>query len=101
MNNAKDDVGANKIYSLLREKIIWLEIMPETILNLTELAKEFKVSRTPIKEALILLQGEEWVLHYGPHFMVTPLSIDRLRDITEIRSALEIQASIWAMHSHY
>lgn len=87
-----------KIYDLLREKIVWLELMPENVLNLSELAKYFGVSRTPIKEALILLQSEGWVLRQGSHFMVTPLSLDRIRGTAEIRSVMEVQGNIWAMY---
>ena len=86
-----------KIYELLREKIIWLDLMPETYLNLSELAESFKVSRTPVKEALVLLQADGWVLRHGQHFMVTPLSLSRIKEITEIRMVLEIQANLWAM----
>ena len=86
-----------KIYELLREKIIWLDLMPESYLNLSELAESFGVSRTPIKEVLILLQAEEWVLRHGSHFMVTPLSLGRIKEITEIRNVMEVQANIWAM----
>jgi DNA-binding GntR family transcriptional regulator len=71
--------------------------MPESVLNLSELAKSFGVSRTPIKEALIFLQSEGWVLRQGSHFMVTPLSLDRIRGTAEIRSVMEVQANIWAM----
>lgn len=88
----------SKIYELVREKIIWLVLMPESILNLSELAESFKVSRTPMKEAMILLQADGWVLHQGSHFIVTPLSLDRIKEITEIRSLIEIQANIWAMN---
>ena len=88
----------SKIYELVREKIIWLDLMPESILNLSELAESFEVSRTPIKEALIFLQADGWVLHQGSHFMVTPLSLDRIKEITEIRSLIEVQANIWAMN---
>jgi DNA-binding GntR family transcriptional regulator len=87
----------SKIYELVREKIIWLDLKPESILNLSELAESFEVSRTPIKEALILLQADGWVLHQGPHFMVTPLSLDRIRETAEIRLVMEVQANIWAM----
>jgi DNA-binding GntR family transcriptional regulator len=86
-----------EIYKLLREKIIWLDLMPESYLNLSELAESFGVSRTPIKEVLILLQAEGWVLRHGSHFMVTPLSLDRIKEITEIRTHMEVQANIWAM----
>jgi len=87
-----------KIYELLKEKIIWLDLMPETSLNISELAKSFGVSRTPIKEALIFLQADGWILRLGSHFIVTPLSLDRIKEITEIRSVMEIQANVWAMY---
>ncbi len=87
----------NKIYEALKEKIIWLDLMAESYLNLSELAESFGVSRTPIKEVLILLQAEGWVLRHGSHFMVTPLSLVRIKEITEIRNIMEVQSNIWAM----
>ena len=91
-------IEPEKIYQLLKEQIIWLDLMPESVLNLSELAKSFGVSRTPVKEALVFLQGEGWILRQGSHFMVTPLSLDRIRGTAEIRSVMEVQANIWAMH---
>jgi len=88
----------DKIYQILRDKIIWLELEPERIINLSELANEYDVSRTPIKESLIHLQAEGWISGFGSRFMVTPLSLDRFREITEIRSVLEVQANVWAMN---
>jgi len=87
----------NEIYAALRKKIIRLELPPESVLNLSDLAKEFDVSRTPIKEALISLQSEEWIMWQGSRFIVTPLSLERIREITEIRMVLEIKANVWAM----
>ncbi len=86
-----------KIFTALRKKIIHLELAPESVLNLSDLAREFEVSRTPIKEVLISLQAEEWIMRQGPHFIVTPLSLERIREITEIRMVMEVQANIWAM----
>lgn len=86
-----------KIYELLRDKIIWLDLMPESYLNLSELAESFGVSRTPIKEVLIHLEADGWVLRHGSHFIVTPLSLSRIKEITEIRTIMEVQANIWAM----
>jgi len=90
-------LDSNRIYEALREKIIRLELAPESVLNLSELAQTFGVSRTPIKEVLISLQAEEWIMRHGSHFIVTPLSLDRIREVTEIRMVLEVQANIWAM----
>ncbi len=88
----------SKVFKVLRQKIVDLDLLPESVLNLSELAETFKVSRTPIKEALIFLQAEGLVIRHGSHFMVTPLSLDRIREITEIRSVLEVSTHIWAMN---
>ncbi|WP_415519914.1 MAG: GntR family transcriptional regulator [Desulfovibrio aminophilus] len=81
----------------LKQKIIMLELPPETILNISELALQHGVSRTPVKEALIVLQAEEWVQRHGSHFMVTPLSLERIKQITEIRSILEVESNLLAL----
>lgn len=86
-----------EIYQLLREKIIWLDLKPESVLNLSELAESFGVSRTPIKECLIYLEAEGWILRHGSHFLVTPLSLSRVKELTDIRSIMEVQANVWAM----
>ncbi len=87
-----------EIYANLKEKIIWLDLKPGTALNLVELAESFGVSRNPITIALTRLDAEEWVVRQGSHFVVSPLTLERIREITEIRSVLEVQAYIWAMH---
>lgn len=87
----------HEIFSSLRYRIINLSLPPESVLNLSDLADEYNVSRTPIKEVLITLQAEEWVMRHGSHFIVTPLSLERIREITEIRVIMEVQANILAM----
>ena len=56
------------------------------------------VSRNPVTIALTRLDAEEWVVRQGSHYVVNPLTLNRIREITEIRSVLEVQANIWAMH---
>lgn len=85
------------IYQALKNKIIWLDFAPESVFNISEIAESYGVSRTPIKEILILLHAEGWLLRNGSRFMVTPLSINRIREITEIRSVMEVQANLWAL----
>ncbi len=86
-----------KIYQDLKEKIVWLEVKPGSTLNLVELAESYRVSRNPITLALTRLDAEEWVVRNGSHFVVSPLTVDRIREITEIRSVMEVQANVWAM----
>jgi DNA-binding GntR family transcriptional regulator len=88
----------SSIYDDLRQKIIWLELKPGSTLNLVELAESYGVSRNPVMIALTRLDAEEWVVRNGVHFVVSPLTIERMREITEIRSILENQAIIWAMN---
>lgn len=85
------------IYEDLKEKIIWLDLKPGSTLNLVELADTYQVSRNPITIALTRLDAEEWVVRNGSHFVVSPLTVDRIREITEIRSVMEVQANLWAM----
>lgn len=85
------------IYEDLKEKIIWLEHKPESTFNLTELAQHYGVSRNPITLALTRLDAEGWVSRHGSHFVVSPLSLNRIREITEIRSVMEVQAYKWAI----
>ena len=87
-----------KIYEDLKEKIIWLDLAPDSTLNQAELAEAYGVSRNPLTIALTRLDAEEWVVRHGTHFVIRPLTLDRMREITEIRSVLETQAVLWAMH---
>ncbi|MEJ2283358.1 MAG: GntR family transcriptional regulator [Desulfobacterales bacterium] len=86
------------IYEDLKAKIIWLDIEPGSTLNLVELAASYGVSRNPVMIALTRLDVEEWVIRQGVHFVVSPLTVDRMREITEIRSLMETRANIWAMN---
>jgi len=86
------------IYEDLKQKIIWLDVLPDSTLNQAELATHYGVSRNPITLALTRLDAEDWVVRHGSHFVVSPLTLDRIREITEIRSILEMQANFWAMH---
>ena len=53
--------GALQVYDVLREEILWVRIAPGSALDERALAARFEVSRTPIREALLLLAGERLV----------------------------------------
>jgi DNA-binding GntR family transcriptional regulator len=91
-------MGYEKVYEKLKHEIIWLNIKPETMMALADIADRFGVSRTPVKEALVHLRAEGWIMRHGSHFVTSPLTLGFVRDLTEIRSFMEIQAYIWAMH---
>lgn len=68
--------GALLVHEGLRDEILWMRIAPGAALDEVALAKRFEVSRTPIREALLLLANEGFV-----HFLqnrttiVAPLSL--------------------------
>ncbi|MDE2913350.1 MAG: GntR family transcriptional regulator [Paracoccaceae bacterium] len=68
--------GALQVYELLREDILWLRIAPGSALDELALAERFEVSRTPIREALLLLAGEGFV-HFLPNrtTIVAPMTM--------------------------
>ena len=53
--------GALQVYDVLREEILWVRIAPGTALDERALAARFEVSRTPVREALLLLAGDRLV----------------------------------------
>ena len=73
--------GALQVYDVLREEILWLRIAPGTALDELALAARFEVSRTPIREALLLLAGERLV-QFLPNrtSIVAPFSLDNTGD---------------------
>ncbi len=50
--------GASFVYASLKSKILNLELKPGTLLDETELSRTFRVSRSPVREALIRLSAE-------------------------------------------
>src|SRR5262245_31717827 len=89
--------GAQLVFDKLRERILSLELAPQTDIDELDLVKEFKLSRTPVREALIRLSSEglvELLPNKGPRVA----SLDAV-DVPQILEALEIAQRIatrWA-----
>jgi DNA-binding GntR family transcriptional regulator len=54
--------GWKRVYDTLRTEILSLALPPGQLLDETTLAQRFEMSRSPIREALIRLSGEELVI---------------------------------------
>jgi DNA-binding GntR family transcriptional regulator len=77
---------AHDVYSELKERIIRVIYPPGGALNEKQLAEEFGVSRTPVRETLIRLECENLVASsQGRGFYVKEASIRECREVTEIR----------------
>ena len=55
-------MGSKSVYDTLRNEILALALPPGQLLDETTLAERFAMSRSPIREALIRLAGEELVV---------------------------------------
>jgi DNA-binding GntR family transcriptional regulator len=78
---------------LIRRHITDGELPSDEHVNEVHLAEKFKVSRTPLREALSQLTAEgflEWKPRRG--FFTTPLSVDEVNQLYPLRAYLDPQA---------
>ncbi|MBW2016402.1 MAG: GntR family transcriptional regulator [Deltaproteobacteria bacterium] len=87
-----------KVYRVIRDEILNGNIAPGARLIETRLAKQIKTSRTPVREALHLLE-REGLLVAIPRvgYRVKQLSWDEVEEICEIRAVNETLAARWAI----
>jgi len=88
---------AKQIYTSLKERILLAEYPPGQILQEKELADQFGVGKTPVREALIYLEAEGLVerVPYGTTY-VAEIDFAKLRDTFELRNSLIEIAGQWA-----
>ena len=78
-----------RIYKSIRDRICLLEYQPGERLGEEELAREFKVSRTPIRRVLSRLEGEGLLeSRHGVGTFVTDVDIDSLAQVYQLRMEL-------------
>ena len=74
----------------LREAILNGHFEPGERLDQDHIAKEFEISRTPVREAVIRLVSKGLITHRSHHrAFVATVSQEDVREIYEIRSVLE------------
>ena len=81
------------VYETLRRKVLTLDLPPGTALSENELAAALGVSRTPVRESLILL-ADEGLVQVFPQVgtFVSRVDPDRVRDAQFLREAVELAA---------
>ncbi|HKP27567.1 MAG TPA: GntR family transcriptional regulator [Dongiaceae bacterium] len=78
-----------RIYKTIRDRICLLEYQPGERLGEEELAREFHVSRTPIRRVLSRLEGEGLLeSRHGVGTFVTDVDIDSLAQVFQLRMEL-------------
>jgi DNA-binding GntR family transcriptional regulator len=93
--------GRQRAYRHLRETVLVDPAVQGTFLNEVDLAQDIGVSRTPVREALLLLVAEglvEMVPKRGAY--VPPLSGRQIRELMELRTLLEQHAASVTLAQH-
>jgi len=86
--------ASDRAYDTLLNEIIDWELPPGSVLAEVEQSVRLGVSRTPLREALARLTADGLVAQQaGRGLVVTDISIDNIRELFEVRRALEEQAA--------
>ena len=94
------DGKQGEIYSTLFDRIIKGRIPPDSWLREDDLAEEFHVSRTPVRDVLRLLEQDDLIEIIPKRgARVYPFTVDDLEDIFEIRRVLESLSLEYAVPS--
>lgn len=84
-------VPSHDIHAQLRDRICLLEYRPGSVLRENDLAAEFGVSRTPVREALQRLSAEGLVeVRNGIGTIVTALDFEELQEIYKVRTEMAV-----------
>ncbi|KQR32998.1 GntR family transcriptional regulator [Curtobacterium sp. Leaf154] len=82
-----------QLYDNLRAAILTLDIAPGERISERGLEARFHASRTPVRAALSRLEREGLILHEGRSWTVTPIDLDEIASLAELRGILEPAAA--------
>src|SRR5882757_4425407 len=80
---------ATEVYEELRKAIVEGSIRPNERLIEADLAERLEVSRTPIRESMLRLAGDGLIVAHRRGWIVREHSQQEIREVYEIRAALE------------
>jgi DNA-binding GntR family transcriptional regulator len=89
----RNDSPSGSLLQQLRKGIIAGDFAPASKLNELKLAEKFRVSRTPLREALRALESEGFIRsEHNRGFWIASLDSQEVRDLYPIISSLEVLA---------
>ncbi len=89
MSGVTTESAAARVARDLRERVCSGAVGPGTALSQAGLAEDYGVSRIPVRDALQVLASEGLVDLRGATALVTPLTIEDLQELYEMREAVE------------
>lgn len=83
-----------KAYKSIKDKIMYFELKPGQKIIESKLAVALNISRTPLREALAMLENEGLIIKdHGQGYTVSMLNEKELEDYFRIRSSLEMMCA--------
>ena len=84
---------AEQVYSRLKDDIFNFRLLPGDNFTETEMAQNYGVSRTPLRDALFRMQREGYLeVGFRRCWKVRPIDFDRLDNLYDLRIVLEMAA---------
>jgi DNA-binding GntR family transcriptional regulator len=79
-----------RLYDALRREILTLALAPGRMLVEGELARRFRTSKTPVREALACLE-QDGLVETLPRrgYLITPVTVRDVHELFELRAAIE------------
>lgn len=84
-----------QIHQILRDRIVSLDWKPRRQIARAEIAAEFDVSQTPVREALLKLEADG-LIQVWPQSRteVAPIDLVKVREVQFLRRALELEVAL-------
>jgi len=85
-----EEIKSDRLYETLKKRIVQLEYTPGQVLNEADIAKEFAVSRTPVRKAFEQLKNVnlmDIIPRYGAQ--VAPIDFKYMKSLFEVNRELE------------
>jgi len=82
------------VYAMLRKEILTCALAPGTEISEAELADRFKMSKTPVREALANLRAEGLVRSFPRRgYQIVPVTFGDMNELFDLRTILEAGAA--------
>ncbi len=91
----KKNLGGStgKVYEYLFDEIIQNRIKPGGAISEADIAARLKSSRTPVRDAMLVLESEGLITRYPSRgCFVSPVTVQDVEEIFELRTLLEVSA---------
>ncbi|OWP56887.1 MAG: hypothetical protein B2I17_03775 [Thermoplasmatales archaeon B_DKE] len=83
-------------YKHIFDGLLQGKFRPGTFLNIDDISENLKISKTPIREALLELEGEGLIIRNGRYYHIFSPSRKEIMDLYDVRRILEGEAAALA-----